>query len=150
MKPTGVQEDYLAKLLTKLSDTEMKQVIQKKLYQENPPKATEEQFGEDLISEALVEVIKGQDYIVSPVYDLPPEYRVPNLVQEIDAALETDTENKEDKERTDISVPGDEPEPFVSTNGRRRPSPKHCRICAGMHLEPMVCIFIIYIELNIF
>eukprot|EP00012_Vannella_robusta_P009130 CAMPEP_0206207470 /NCGR_PEP_ID=MMETSP0166-20121206/15615_1 /ASSEMBLY_ACC=CAM_ASM_000260 /TAXON_ID=95228 /ORGANISM="Vannella robusta, Strain DIVA3 518/3/11/1/6" /LENGTH=226 /DNA_ID=CAMNT_0053628247 /DNA_START=264 /DNA_END=940 /DNA_ORIENTATION=- len=140
MKPTGVQEDYLAKLLTRVANPEMKQVIQKKLYEEKPQQPNDEDYCEDLISEALAEIVKGQEFVSTPSYILPPEYRVPSLGEEVANALETETENeithRADPDREWAADPDEKP-PHVEDDRIRNPAPRRCRVCSGMNLEPM-------------
>merc|ERR1712137_246342 len=138
MKPTGVQEDYLAKLLSRVADPEMKQVIEKKLHQPKHPlqKNHDSEFAEDLMAEALSEIISKQEYVVAPTFELPEEYRVPNLTAQIDEALETDTDNEFDRNRDSIVLDSDSPS-MPDDEGIRPDYTKGCRVCAGYHLEPM-------------
>jgi len=135
VKPTSVQEDYLAKLLTKLSSLEMKQVIEKKLYQDEPPEVNDDKFAEDMVSETLLEVINNQDYIVSPSFSLPQEIFPPNLHDEIERALESDSDDKQ--LFTDPEESGDATEIDNEIIAKPKKRPSSCRICSGMHLEPM-------------
>jgi len=135
MKPTGIQEDYLAKLLSRVSSPEMKQLIEKKLYQEKTPDPlSEEGHVEDLIDTALAEIVKGQEFVSVPTYELPEEYTIPSFIDEVHEALESETENDYHQ---DVDVES-EREPFVDPETReRRKPPKLCRVCSGIRLEPM-------------
>jgi len=140
MKPTGVQEDYLAKLLARVADPEMKQVIEKKLHQPKHPlqQNHDSEFAEDLMAETLSEIISKQEYVVAPSFELPEQYRVPNLAAQIDEALETDTENEVDRRPEDFEVETDAPPAGPDEeDGIRDDYTKGCRVCAGYHLEPM-------------
>ena len=142
MKPTGVQEDYLAKLLARVADPEMKQIIEKKLYQAKANSLSEQKLGEEVMTSAIAEIIKNQEFVVTPTYDLPEEYRVPNLSSQIEEALETDTDNGFDRKQEDLfsnGVRNPESGKEDSEEGEEAPEPpKGCRVCSGYHLEPMV------------
>jgi len=140
-KPTGAQEDYLAKLMTRVSSNEMKQVIQKKLYEDDKTVKNEEEIAEDSLASILIYLVKGQEYIVAPTYNLPAEYRVPNFAEHIEDALETDSENEEEFERDkdDWSVPGDTESggDYRDEDNSHIAHKRSCRVCEGMNLEPM-------------
>lgn len=121
----------------------MKQVIEKKLYQDEPPEVNDDKFAEDMVSETLLEVINNQDYIVSPSFSLPQEIFPPNLHDEIERALESDSDDKQ--LFTDPEESGDATEIDNEIIAKPKKRPSSCRICSGMHLEPMVKQIISYI-----
>lgn len=156
IKPTGVQEDYVAKLLSRVSSPEMKQVIEKKLYEEKSnDEFADDAISSDILSEALATIVKTVDYCSLPSYDLPVKFYSPDFVENVNEYLDSDDANNAN-ELSD-SEGGETPQQKserqhkeqterIFKTGRKlnKEANCRCRICAGKKLEPMVSCYYYY------
>lgn len=127
VKPVGNSEEYLSKLLQRFDSEEMQQVTEKKLY-EHPPANLSQQgvadFLEDAIAELTLETLEDT-YETIPRYNLPEQYRAPNLGQEVEDMLNSSDSDKPSYLKSEPKLTGPPP------RGK-------CKVCRGMKLEPMV------------
>ena len=98
----------------------MEQVLTKKLKPETLEENVTPSLNEfsKLFGEIVEDVKKTQIYHSQPFYDVPESYRLPSIAEEVEELLASDAENN-----------------FPSEIKLKNPK---CRVCAGMHLEPMV------------
>jgi len=125
-KPTGLQEQYLANLLSRCGSKEFEQVQQKKLYQSEETPADFNTVVSEMMTEANLLVADDDEYYTRPAYSVPEEFRVPTLHEEVDKVL------KAQDSPGDNPIPN-APAPTVKTRNAKR----DCRVCQGMNLEPM-------------